>query len=330
MKVTIAVATYRRPQELRRLLDSIIQNEEPSFGWSALKLVVVDNDPNASAFNTYQEAQLLLPMEARYVIEVKPGHASARNRSVYEGLIDGSEFIQFIDDDEIVSPRWLREMEETQQRFAADFVCGAVISEFESEPPGWISTSGAFARRVRMTGTVLAEFNDGNLLARIACLTRLSMKPFPEEMSLLGGADTFMSRTQVGLGAKAVWSQEAYAIEVVSSSRMRPQYVATRRIRVGNTDAYCQIMLTPGGQRVSWRTRRALRAFAASIVRLLLCPYLAIRRGKQEMYRSLFSALFNLGRSSGYVGLMVREYARGDSVFDRMQWIQLSHLRPRS
>jgi succinoglycan biosynthesis protein ExoM len=317
MRLTVAVATFQREAELERLLTSIRNSRPPQPGWYDVTVVVVDNDPLRSAAQVVASLAQGFPTRLRYVTEERPGHAHARNRGISEALADGSELVQLIDDDEVVSEDWLVELMSTLIRFDADFVCGAVRSRFDVEPPTWVSTSRAFERRVRSTGTRLDEFNDGNLLARTAAITSRSEAPFDTRLSQLGGADTLLSRTLVADGFVAVWCEEGYAEEFVPMARCRLRYVVRRRLRIGSTDAFCSMHL----RRCTAleRAYRIVRHLAAAGVRLLQAA-VALVRGRPEIaYRRFFSVFFQLGRVLGFGGFMIREYARpGEHVLIRL------------
>jgi glycosyltransferase involved in cell wall biosynthesis len=317
MRLTVAVATFQREAELERLLTSIRNSRPPQPGWQDVTVVVVDNDPLRSAAQVVASLAQGFPTRLRYVTEERPGHAHARNRGISEALADGSELVQFIDDDEVVSEGCLPELTATLARCDADFVCGAVRSRFEGEPPPWVLTSRVFERRVRRTGARLDEFNDGNLLAKVAAITSRSPAPFDARLSQLGGADTLMSRDLVAAGFLAVWCEEGFAEEFVPMARCRLRYVVRRRLRIGTTDAFCTIQLQRYG--VIMRLYRILRHLAVAVVRLAQAAVAVVARQRGLAYRRFFSTFFQLGRALGFGGFMIREYARpGERILIRL------------
>ena len=94
----IAIATYRRPAGLRRLLDSL---QVPLDTMSA-DVLVVDNDVEESG----RTIAVGHAVEPTYVVERKAGIAEARNRAL-QHFTDRYRAIIFVDDDEWVSPGWL-------------------------------------------------------------------------------------------------------------------------------------------------------------------------------------------------------------------------------
>lgn len=70
----IAVATYRRPTGLQRLLDSM----EAAVSSTSVDILVVDNDAEGSARSVAVNHSL----RPTYVIEPETGVAAARNRAL--------------------------------------------------------------------------------------------------------------------------------------------------------------------------------------------------------------------------------------------------------
>jgi glycosyltransferase involved in cell wall biosynthesis len=97
LKVTVAVCTRDRPEDLAACLDSLERSDYDSF-----EILVVDNAPSSEA------TRLLVERRAgrvRYVREPRPGLDWARNRAINEAHGD---IIAFTDDDVTVDPGWIR------------------------------------------------------------------------------------------------------------------------------------------------------------------------------------------------------------------------------
>src|SRR4051794_3771547 len=99
--VLVAIATYRRPGELARLLTSLKGTGELD---ALVHVLVVDNDAAGSARSVVVQS----PTTATYVVEPQPGIAAARNRALDEA--EGYDAIIFVDDDEWVDESWLAEL----------------------------------------------------------------------------------------------------------------------------------------------------------------------------------------------------------------------------
>ena len=93
ISVVIAVATFRRPDCLARILPPLV--EQAGQLGAAASVLVVDNDPDGGA--AHYVLSIASPT-VRYVHEPRPGIAAARNRALDESA--AADVVVFIDDDE--------------------------------------------------------------------------------------------------------------------------------------------------------------------------------------------------------------------------------------
>jgi glycosyltransferase involved in cell wall biosynthesis len=99
--LTIAICTRNRTAELRRCIRSIQEMLSQHSGFAGrVEILVVDNAPDDKSTRTVV-AQFL---NARYVLEKKPGLDFARNRAIQEAT---GELLAFIDDDAVVDRFWM-------------------------------------------------------------------------------------------------------------------------------------------------------------------------------------------------------------------------------
>ena len=98
--ITLAIVTYRRPYLLNKCLHSLSkQSVSPS------QIIIVDNDPQKSAYSLYQKYQKKLPLS--YYFESKKGAPNVRNTAI--SLVK-TKYIAFIDDDCILDKNWCQEI----------------------------------------------------------------------------------------------------------------------------------------------------------------------------------------------------------------------------
>jgi glycosyltransferase involved in cell wall biosynthesis len=132
--VSVVVCTHDRPDHLRRCLESLSAlTREP------LEIVVVDSAPSDD-----RAAAVCREFPVRYVHEHLRGTSRARNRGIREAA---GELIAFTDDDCIVDPHWLDDIE----RDFADPLVMAVSGpieplELETRAQYLFEAHGAFAR----------------------------------------------------------------------------------------------------------------------------------------------------------------------------------------
>src|SRR5271169_3087612 len=97
IRVAICIATLKRQELLRVLLNGIGQLKFRKLPTPQVQIVVVDNDELASAKKVC--GSVAVPWPVKYVVEPRRGITHVRNRAIAEaGSVD---FIAFIDDDEV-------------------------------------------------------------------------------------------------------------------------------------------------------------------------------------------------------------------------------------
>ena len=129
VKVAVCIATYKRPNGLLRLLESLQKQcfkKVHSPDWT---ITIVENDIEAMSRTIVNDFANKCSVPINYSVEPKRGIASARNTAVQmAGEVD---FIAFIDDDEIAESCWLDELLFVQSLYSVDIVKGPVIPRFD-------------------------------------------------------------------------------------------------------------------------------------------------------------------------------------------------------
>ncbi|MGB8065420.1 MAG: glycosyltransferase [Candidatus Sulfotelmatobacter sp.] len=234
MRVAICICTFRRPELLRDLLHRIAGLTFGRVEKPRIQIVVVDNDELATAREICDAVSLPWPMH--YVVEPKPGITHARNRAIAEA--EDTDFIAFIDDDEVPTARWLDELLGTQREFAGDVVSGPVFPKYTPEIPEWVRNGGFFEPRTFPTGTTRNTCACNNALVATHVLKRVPT--FDHDFALSGAEDTdFFLRVRKA-GHKIVWSQEAVVFEIVSMSRGSVFWILRREYQTGNGWVFCE------------------------------------------------------------------------------------------
>jgi succinoglycan biosynthesis protein ExoM len=298
--VAVCVATFARPDGLRRLLRSL-GDQVLDTRATVAKVVVVDNDESGSA-RPVVDAVEGLPWPVEYVIEPKRGISAARNTAVqHAGAVD---FIAFIDDDEWAESSWLAELLRTQERTRAQVVVGPVIPVFEeSPPPGWFEKGRFLAAQTYPQDQQLHFGYTGNALVHNSVLEPAGA-PFSERFGLLGGEDTHFFMRVYLKGAKIVWAADARVYESIPAARMSVSWLLGREYRRGNTLSLCLRELEDSGP-------RRLKRFAHGLVRLGQAAVLvavAPLFGRQMLVRGLQRAAFGAGLITGLGAHTYQEY----------------------
>jgi succinoglycan biosynthesis protein ExoM len=304
MRVSVCIATYRRPRGLNRLLMALDQATFEQHPPGEFEVVVVDNDPEHSAEAICREVGARFQWRLEYASEARRGIAHARNSAVLRAS-PRADFIGFIDDDEVPVPSWLDELLRAQASSGASVVFGPVLPHFEAEVPRWVRDGGFFERPRYPTGHRLDYGGAGNSLIS-APLLREGRFRFDERLGLTGGEDTLLFRRMSRAGYPMVWADRAIVHEWIPASRATARWVLQRAYRLGTTWSFCERDLDPSISRVLTRTIRGLGrvAWGAS----LLLP--AALRGRHAVIGSAREICFGVGSLAGIGGLRYEEYRR--------------------
>lgn len=300
--VAICIITFRRPEWLARLLASLTEltftGEAP-----AIRVVVVDNDPDAIAEVACRVSASRLRWPIEYHQEPRRGISYARNTAL--AAAGDVEFVAFIDDDEYAAPQWLDELLRTQRTYQTDVVAGPVLPVFDEPPPAWIVRGGFFDRRQYETGEARDGAFTGNVL--IAAKVIKTVQPaFNPRYGLIGGGDAEFFRRVHRRGFKITWSQEAVVYERQPPSRVQWRWLVRRFYRVGLSMTTIAVDMRPGLRTIATQLAKGatwlIIGAASSVVTLW--------RGRAGLVRSMQYTAYGWGLLVALVGLSYREYER--------------------
>lgn len=292
-KIDIAIPTFRRPELLRGLLDSL--SAQNPLGDIAVRVIVIDNDPNGTA----RPVCVTHPVEPIYGTELMPGVSAARNTAV---SLSDADAIVFIDDDEIADPDWLSELVAVAVRYGAQVVGGPVIPLFPPDAPKWARAQGWFERPNYRTGDPVRWPATNNVLIRRSLLDELGPTPFDLRYSLTGGEDADLFDRARRMNAIMVWASKAIVFETVPHSRMTASWVWRRYRRLGSTSA--TLML---------RDRSRMFVAAVSIARIVCgatAGSLMLIVRQRAVGKTLGQFPRGIGALSALAGHQIEEYRR--------------------
>ena len=240
--VRVAVLTYQRAADLAEALPPLVEQVRSVIDdRTTADLLVVDNDPAASARDLVAGFAVDAGVRVDYQHEPIPGIAAARNRALRTST--DADLLVFIDDDERPSPDWLKLLLDTYTRYRPAAVVGPVVSEFAEEPEPWITSGRFFIRARRPTGTPVQVAATNNLLLDLRQVRRLGLE-FDVEFGLSGGSDTLFTRQLHRQGGDLIWCDEAVVTDVVPVSRSTRTWVLRRALRMGNSWSRTSVVLT--------------------------------------------------------------------------------------
>jgi glycosyltransferase involved in cell wall biosynthesis len=300
--ILIGIPSFRRPDGLRNLLASLESQE--GVDTEHIEVFVADNDSRGR--DAKQVCQDLAdgfrwPLECRVVNE--PGISAARNAILGRARDGAFQFIAMIDDDEIASPAWLRELLRTQDRFEADVVGGPLYFAFETDPSTSVLRCGLFETPTWNEQVVRIVDATNNLLLSCGSLACADWPQFHPAFGLTGGEDREFFTRLAKHEFRFAWSPGAAATETVPAARLRPAWILRRSFRVGNSDF--RISYLHGGAAgagVSLAKALTLLLSAPATALLLLVP------SRRLWIVTKWSR--SIGKIAGLFGLKYSEYGR--------------------
>ena len=144
--IAISCNTFLRPEILEKTLNSIAKLHIPDG--IEIKVLVVDNDADASAQAVVKQIQTDFPFEITYKVEEKRGLASARNRLLKEAINLGVSHIAILDDDDVADAEWLYNLVDlynTQEN--AFIISGPEYCCFDGDFPDYLTNNNIFVKK---------------------------------------------------------------------------------------------------------------------------------------------------------------------------------------
>jgi len=221
-QISVCVCTYKRPQLLRRLLDSL--RDQDTGGLFTYSIVVADNDHLQSGRVVVSDFAAASAIPVTYCVEPQQNISLTRNKTIENA---SGDFIAFIDDDEFSTKRWLLTLFEACHKYDVDGVLGPVKCHFDEKPPKWVVKGKFYERSTYPTGHIITwtQGRTGNLLLKKAILIADEQAFRPEFRT---GEDQDFFRRMIAKGRKFAWCNEAIAYEVVPSSRWSRAFMLRR------------------------------------------------------------------------------------------------------
>lgn len=300
-RISVCIATYRRPQQLALLLADLAAQTVPPA-----QVVVVDNDVAETARATVANLRAVpLPFALDYAVQPEKNISLTRNLSV---ALARGDWLALVDDDERAPADWLERLCAAADRYHADGVLGPVVPQLPLSAPTWLRR-GRFYDFPRMPSGATVPANRlrlGNALLH-ASPVRAEPGPFDPAYGLTGGEDGDLLGRLVRHGVCIVWCDEACVHEPVEAARQSLRWLMRRALRGGQDFARHTLNGRYGArplQRPRLLARAGVQLVAAATLALLSAPF-----GRHRAVRWLLSASANLGKLSVLWGWHYREYA---------------------
>lgn len=229
-RISIILPTFRRPEGVKVALKSL---EKQTTSLLDFEVIVVDNDPDASAKNFVRSFASNSTLNIQYLHDPNPGVANARNTALKAAQ---GRYLAFLDDDQEALENWLQNLIETSQTYNAALVFGPCLAQVKQRSKYRTYYKNFFSRIGEDLDTGLIEevFGCGNSLIDTH-LCRLPAPAFDVSMNETGGEDDLLFTALQEQNIKIAWANNAKVYEHVPESRSTPKYIKTRSFAFGQS-----------------------------------------------------------------------------------------------
>jgi len=305
-QIDICVGTFKRPQLLSLLLQSLEKQELNNQ--LNIRIIIIDNDSEQSGKTTVDEFRKTNTFEVVYDVEPEKGISFVRNRALQHVQ---TEYFAFLDDDEVAEKDWLLTLYRASIKYEADAVFGPVVGILPDEIPEWALNHQSFTRPRKNTGTLVQSGGTGNVLVKTQSLGVRHQK-FDITYALTGGEDSdFFYRLYLA-EKKLVWCNEAIVREHIPQNRISVSWVRLRAFRGGQCFQRTFVQRYTLRKKIIWLLQKPLQ-FIAGLISL---PFARIY--SYPLYvRLLCRTSGAAGQLTGAVNLLEqKEYAENNIFVD--------------
>lgn len=229
--IAVLIPTLRRLDSLERALRSVFA--QVAVEGRLAEVVVIDNDPEASARRTVEVLARDCPVPLIYVHEPKPGVATARNAGL---RATSAPLIAFLDDDEQATAAWLISLVETLETNQADAVFGPIVGKAPDAPAPlrpWLERFFSREGPLR-SGPIDHGYGCGNSLVRRESVL-IGPAPFDTGHDQIGGEDDVLFAGLKARGGRFAWAADALVSEHAPAHRATLAYGLRRGFAYGQS-----------------------------------------------------------------------------------------------
>lgn len=297
-RIVIGIPTYRRPDLLRLLLQSLVDEVKGRN----LHIIIGDNEcgtdapAEAARFASTWPRIECIAVRQRGISQVR--NALVRHASV---VMPDWEWLIMLDDDGYVTPGWLGRLLDAAQRFDANLIGGPVDGQLPSSANIFARNSVFAARKRYATGFVPTLGGAQNLCIARKTVDLVGEPLFRNEYGASGGEDYEFFRRVKSAGGTIAWCDEAVVVEPTPEARLTVRSLLSR---YATTGAYmvCIDSFYDGRATVRWQ---AFKGLAGCVLRALKAG-LMMRR--DACAREILGVAHYGGRIAGLGGARYDRY----------------------
>lgn len=287
--IVIACCTYKRPNELERLLSNLRDINYPEE--IKTEILVVDNDAYGSAKPVCEKF-----LNIKYAFAEKLGFASVRNKALEESIKLGATHIAFIDDDEIADENWLVNHIDFYNKFEEIYISsGPTIKLFSGDCPEYIRHNKLFSTsKSKKSGDLKSTCASGNVFFPLNIIGDLR---FNEDFNTSGSEDTEFFFKLNSLGYKIGWNNEAVNYEIVNKNRMNIRWILKRAYQNG---------YSAGAIKFKNQNQKKLQYILSKLLSIIInfgFIILAVPFGRTKLLNACTILVKNIGKFIGALNL---------------------------
>lgn len=227
---SVCVATFKRPELLRKLIQSLFDQKEIED--ILLEIIIVDNDVDKSAKEIVSEFIDTPSINISYFSQPVQNISLTRNMAVD---MSSGHYIAIIDDDETADQYWIRNLIYTLIKYNADAVFGYVIPVFDQDLPLWKKQREIYFLPLGKTGDPPLFCYTTNCLIKADKVNKHNLR-FDPKYGLTGGEDSVFFDLLSKHGAIYVVCREAISYEIVPRYRTELKFICKRYFQKGNNE----------------------------------------------------------------------------------------------
>jgi succinoglycan biosynthesis protein ExoM len=286
LAIDVCICTYRRPAIAETLKAIAAQDARETI---SLRVIVADNAPNTEAQSSICAVAQSLGLKLVYVHAPEKNISIARNGCL---AVAQTEWLAFVDDDELPSPVWLRELLAEATRRNWDAILGPVQAVYPEQSPPWLLDCDLHSTRpVWIRGQIETGYT-GNVLLRRAVVERAGLA-FKVELGRSGGEDNDFFYRFRDAGGRIGYAPAALVYEPVPIERCTLAYLLRRNFRRGQTH----------GRRLKEYSRVPIIQLPIALTKAFLLALSACQPRRAARNRCLVRAALHCGVVAFFTGL---------------------------
>ena len=301
--IAISCNTFLRPEILEKTLKSIANLKIPKE--VEIKVLVVDNDANATAKPVIDYIKADFPFEIIYKIEEKRGLANARNRLLQEAINLGVSHIAILDDDDVADENWIKNLVELYQTQGnAYIISGPEYCCFDGEFPDYLTNNNIFVKKTtKKKGEIRKVCSTHNAMFPLKIVTESNIW-FDKSFVFMGGEDGDFFYRAGKAGYTIVFNPDAIVREINGKDRVNVRWILSRNYYNGYSGSYLQYKNKP---KTLKRHLYLTKLFFICILNLIITP-LSLILGATVFFNVLGLSSKNLGKFIGAIKLQPMNY----------------------